>query len=168
MDRSVSTTIVIALIALALLGMYLGWRARQKRQAALPRPLPVPAALGTAAFAGEVFYVATTVAGEPLNRIAIGGLGFRARALVEVHREGVVLAIPGQPDAWLPVGDIRAVERATWTIDRVVEKDGLVLLAWTLGESPVDSYLRVTPPADPNALVAAVTGILSTTSKGRK
>ena len=33
--------------------------------------------------------------------------------------------------------------------DRVVEPGGLVLLAWTLGSTNLDSYFRVAEPADP-------------------
>jgi hypothetical protein len=162
MDRTTSTTIVIALILLAFLGMLLGWRARKRRQSALQRPQPVPA-VGAAVFSAEVFYVATTLAGDPLNRVAVGGLGFRARATVEVVPEGVVLAIAGEPDAFLPKADLRGVQRATWTIDRVVEKGGLVLLAWTLGETDVDSYLRVVEPDDPAALITSISDLLAST-----
>jgi hypothetical protein len=44
---------------------------------------------------------------------------------------------------------------ATWTIDRVVEPEGLVMIRWSLGETEVDSYLRVTE-TNPNAVVDAV------------
>lgn len=160
MDRTTSTTIVIAVILLAFVGMLLGWRARKRRQSALQRPQPVPA-VGAAVFSAEVFYVATTLAGDPMNRVAVGGLGFRARATVEVVPEGVVLAIAGEPDAFLPKADIRGVQRATWTIDRVVEKGGLVLIAWTLGDTDVDSYLRVVEPDDPAPLIRSISDILA-------
>lgn len=156
MDRTLSTTIVVVVILLALAGMYLGWRARQRRQSSLPRLAAVPADVGTELFAGEVFYVATTVAGEPLNRIAVAGLGFRARASVAVFEHGLVLSIAGEPDAFIPARDLRGVERATWTIDRVVETGGLVLIAWTLGTTEVDSYLRVASPTDPTPLIDAI------------
>jgi hypothetical protein len=160
MDRTTSTTIVIAVILLAFLGMYLGWRARQRRQASLPRPASVPPDAGAELFAADVFYVATTVAGEPLNRIAVAGLGFRARASVTVLERGMVLSLDGESDAYIPAADIRDVERATWTIDRVVETGGLVLIAWTLGTADVDSYLRVAESEDPTPLVEAVGRLL--------
>lgn len=160
MDRTESTTIVIAVILLSFVGMYFGWRARKRRQSSLPRAAVVPTDAGAELFSAEVFYVATTVAGEPLNRIAVAGLGFRARATVAVLEHGVVLSLDGEPDAFIPSRDIRGVERATWTIDRVVEPGGLVLIAWTLGSTDVDSYLRVAEPADPLPLIGAVRGLL--------
>ncbi|MET4780210.1 hypothetical protein [Glaciihabitans sp. UYNi722] len=160
MDRTTSTAIVIVVILLAFVGMYFGWRARRRRQSTLPRPSVVPADAGSELFAADVFYVATTVAGDPLNRIAVGGLGFRSKATVAVLDHGLVLSIADEPDAWIPAGDIRGVERATWTIDRVVERGGLVLIAWTLGDKDVDSYLRVADPADPRPLIDAVESLL--------
>jgi hypothetical protein len=156
MDRTVSTVIVLALIVLALVGMIFGWRARKRRQSTLGRPQTVPAELGEEFFSADLFYVATTIAGEPLNRVAVSGLGFRARASVIVAEAGVVLAIAGEPDAFIPAADLTGVVRATWTIDRVVETGGLVAIGWRLGETAVDSYLRVVDPADPADLVAAV------------
>ena len=110
--------------------------------------------------ASELFYVATTIAGEPLNRVAVSGLGYRARASVTVATAGLVLAIAGEPDAFIPAEAIRAVERATWTIDRVVETGGLVCVTWMLGETPVDSYLRVVVPPDPTGLVDAIERVI--------
>lgn len=162
MDRTTSTTIVIAVIVLALLGMYLGWRARQKRQSALPAITAVPADAGAVRYSAETFYAATTIAGEPLNRVAVHGLGFRGRSTVTVTDLGVILGIAGVPEAFIPVSALRRVERATWTIDRVVENGGLVLIAWTLGETDVDSYLRVAESADPGPLIDAISSILST------
>ncbi len=166
MDRTASTTIVIAVILLAFVGMYLGWRARGRRQAALPRPAAVPANPGAELLEVEAFYVATTIAGEPLNRVAVSGLGFRGRATVRLVEGGLVLSIAGEPDAFVPVADLRDADRATWTIDRVVESDGLALVAWTLGGVAVDSYLRLVDPEDTARLIEAVRALQLGTSTG--
>ncbi len=161
MDRTTSTTIVIAVILLALLGMYLGWRARQRRQSSLPEIATVPADAGAVRYSAETFYAATTIAGEPLNRVAVRGLGFRGRATVTVTDLGVILGIAGVPEAFIQISALRRVERATWTIDRVVENGGLVLIAWTLGETDIDSYLRLADSADPGPLIDAISGLLT-------
>ena len=159
MDRTASTTIVIVVIILALVGMASGWRARQRRQSALPRPDAVPAEAGAERFGAEAFYVATTIAGEPLNRVAVHGLGFRGRATVTVTDRGVILGIAGAPEVFIAPAALRGVERATWTIDRVVEPGGLVVIAWTLGTTDIDSYLRVAEPADPTPLIDAIAAV---------
>lgn len=162
MDRTASTAITIAILLLALLGMVLGWRARRKRQSALPATAPVPADPGATVFSAEALYAATTLAGDPLNRVAVRGLGFRGRATVTVTPKGVILGIAGTPEVFIALDTIRSVERATWTIDRVVERGGLVLIAWTLGETDVDSYFRIAEPADPMPLIDAISSILTT------
>jgi len=165
MNRGVLMGLVVLLLAVLLLLMYLGWRARQKRQGSITRPDSAPAALGPILGVFDALYVATTVAGEPLNRITIGGLGYRARATVTVAESGIVLALRGTPDVFVSTAALREVTRATWTIDRVVERDGLILLAWTLGASPtetrVDSYLRLN---EPEQLLDAINSIFPVTT----
>lgn len=144
--------LVLVFLLLLLALMLLGWRRRQRRQVSLPHPLGLPADPGTETMTTPAFYVATTVAGEPLNRIAVAGLGYRARATVGVLDHGLRLAIPGQAPIYIPATDLVGVERATWAIDRAVEQDGLILIRWHLGQpgtqrSQVDSYLRITDPA---------------------
>lgn len=159
MDRLAPTLVILGILVLVFTGLALGWRARRRRQSALPALAAPPAALGPALATDDGFYVATTRADAPTDRIAVRGLGFRARAGVAVHPEGVVLNIAGQPDAFIPTAAIDGVGRATWTIDRVVDRDGLVFVRWTLGDLLVDTNLRV---SDPDALVAALTAIAPT------
>ena len=154
MDRVTPTIVIVAVVLLVFVGLALGWRARRRRQAGLPALAVPPATLGAAVLVDDVFYVATTVAEAPTDRIAVRGLGFRSRATVAVHPEGVVLAIAGQPDAFLPSTSVTGVGRATWTIDRVVGRDGLVVVTWTLGDTLVDTYLKSDRP---DALVEALT-----------
>jgi hypothetical protein len=163
-DRTTSTTIVIIVILLALLGMFLGWRGRQRRQAGLPAPDAVPTELGTGLLALEAFYVATTVADRELDRIAVAGLGYRSRARVTVAERGVVLSLSAVPEIFIPAEAILGADRATFTIDRVVETGGLVRITWLLGDTGVDSYLRAADSSDSAALIAAVTSIAAVNS----
>ncbi len=154
MDRLLPTLLIVTLIAAVIALMFFGWRARRRRQAAITAPLDVPAALSSPGLKVECWYVATTPANEPLERIAVHGLGFRARASIAVHSEGLVLERNGSTPLFVPAVDLRSVARATWAIDRVVEPDGLIVFGWMLGTSPVDSYLRI-PDRDAAALVLA-------------
>ncbi|MFN4002777.1 hypothetical protein [Microcella sp.] len=156
MDRLLPSLIIAGVILVVFALMLLGWRARVRRQAAFARPVVAPDALAPAALVAVGWYVATTAADQPLERIAVHGLGFRARATASVHPEGVVLAVRGQRPILITPEHLRGAGRATWAIDRVVERDGLVLIGWMLGDSPVDSYLRVPEPAVAAALVAAL------------
>lgn len=153
MDRVTPTIVIVLIVGLVFTGLALGWRARRRRQAGLPALATPPAELGAPVRVDDGFYVATTTADAPTDRIAVRGLGFRSRAVVTVVPEGLVLALAGQPDAFIPRAAIRGVGRATWTIDRVVGKDGLAFVRWTLGDALVDTYLR---SEDPDALVDAL------------
>lgn len=167
MDKALPTIIVIVFTAVVLVGMYLGWRALQRRQVGIPRPRAVPADVGAPLQTTELLYVATTAAGDPLSRIAVGGLRYRGKASVTVAERGIVLAITGERDAFIPVQDLRSVGRATWAIDRAVETGGLVAVGWTLTDdeghrADVDSYLRVVEPPNPSALIGAIAGLIET------
>lgn len=162
MDRAASTTIIILIILLCLFGMILGWRGRQKRQAHFSLPDAVPADTGAVLARAEAFYVATTLADDELNRVAVRGLGFRARATVTATEAGVILSLAGTPEVFIARSSLRAIDRATFTIDRVVEKGGLVRVCWNLGDTPVDSYLRFIDPADAKSLIYAVDPLIPT------
>lgn len=132
--------IAFGLVLLVLMG--LGWRGLRRRQAAVARPAGVPASIGSTlgTFAGK--YVATTVAGDPYDRIAVHGLAFRGPVAVTLASDGVILGL-AERELWIPLADVTGVGRATWTIDRVVERDGLATLGWRLGDREVETALRL-------------------------
>lgn len=140
-----------AVVLLALLAW--AWWRRSRRDSGLRTPTgEVPTDAVTTAVS-EALYVATTRHGEPLERLAIRGLAFRARATVTVTDAGVVLDLAGSPRIFVPADRITAVGQATVAIDRVVERDGLVCLSWRLDDGTVvDSYLR---PQDSSARALA-------------
>jgi hypothetical protein len=155
-DKQLSATLVIVFLAVVLLLMVLGWRARKRRQSVLGEPQHPPADLGTSLGQFPGLYVATTIGGEPLDRVAVRGLGFRARTTVGVSTAGVLIPVAGQRDTFIPATDLTGVERATWTIDRVVETGGLVVVRWILDGTAVDSYFRV---EDSDGLLAALASV---------
>lgn len=165
MTREVAIAIIVILAVIVLGAMLWGWRRRAKRDSGLAAPttLPDPSAAPTkdtgdqAIFVG--FYVATTVHDQPLERLAITHLAFRGRVRVAVDAQGISLQIPGEPTIFFAPPVLVGVGRATWAIDRVVERDGLVLLAWRASATVVaDSYLRLPDRAD--AFVTAATALL--------
>jgi len=159
-DRNALLALVMALFVVLVALAIVGWIRRRRRQAYLPAPDRVPVDIGAVSGEFEGFYVSTTLDGEPLNRVAVKGLGFRARATVAVANAGIVVSLPGNP-FFIPRDAIREVTTAQYTIDRVVEAGGLVLLAWRLGETSVDSYFRV---ENGQQLIAAIETILPTTT----
>lgn len=168
-DRFLPGSIAIAVAILALIAMYVSWRRRGRRDAGLRPITSIPERAGALLATIGGFYVATTVHGRAVERLAVPGLGFRSRADLEVFESGLVIAIPGQERIFLPSPSIERVARATWAIDRVVERDGLVLVSWavptvaggtgdaaspaaesatTPSATTVDSYFRIVDHGD--------------------
>lgn len=154
-------TVASVVIPLLIVGglMILGWRALRRRQTEVVGLSPVPGDPGAAALTEDLLYVATTRAEQPLQRIAVKGLGFRARAVLTVTPAGIRLDLAGAEPGFIPASALRGVGRATWTIDRAVSNDGLVFVRWSDGAATLDSYLR---SADPAALVAAIEPLINT------
>ena len=164
MTREVALLIFIGVAVLLLALGAAAWRRRTFRDAGLSAPvgeIPAGAALRDR-FAG--LYVATTRHAEPLERLAIRGLGFRSRAELLVTDAGLALDLTGQPRLFLPVERIAEVGRATVAIDRVVEPGGLVRVSWRADAAQlVDIYFR---PQDSSArgVVDAIAAVLPSTS----
>ncbi|WP_127818628.1 PH-like domain-containing protein [Microbacterium sp. CPCC 204701] len=166
MTREGALAITVSGVLALLAVLAWAWWRRSRRDASLSAPAgdaPVDAAV-RATFAA--LYVATTRHGEPLERLAIKGLGFRSKADVTVTDAGVALDLTGQPRVFLPIARIDDVAQATVAIDRVVERGGLVRLSWRADDvTVVDSYLRP-QDASARALADAVAGILPPTQTG--
>lgn len=143
-----SAVSVIVIVVPAGILMVWGWRRRMRRQQRSLVALPEAPALDARQVSGghRGKYVATTTGGDPYDRIAVSGLAFRGFATVLVHPEGMLIARDGEADIWIAADRIVGIDRATWTIDRVVERGGLHLVRWRLGEHEVDTYLRLDEP----------------------
>ncbi|TFB55590.1 hypothetical protein [Cryobacterium tagatosivorans] len=171
MDR-VAPTVVVVVVLLGIVAlMWRSWRARTRRDAGLAAGHPGTGADAPVIASAPVLYVATTPRARPLERLAIRGLGFRARARLTVTAAGVDLSLAGEEPVFIPAAAIELLTPATMTIDRVVETDGLLLLGWRLhrpenapapkpGEDiSVDSYFRIPDPIDRDRITDAIRSI---------
>lgn len=140
MNREGAVLVMVAIAVILLALMAWGWRRRTRRDAA---PLTTVRVLPGIGVRFAVSYVGTTRAGAPTDRIAAPGLALGSAAAVTVAAGGVALDIPGQDRLVIPADAITAVGQATFGVDRVVERDGLVRVTW-LAETGalVDTYLR--------------------------
>lgn len=142
--RDLAIALMIALAALVLLAMLFAWRRRLRRDASLAAPLGVPEHAEVIA-RRPVLYVSTTKHDQPLERLTMSPLAYRARGEVAVTDRGLALCLDGAPTVFLASSRLSSVDRATVTIDRVVEPGGLVRIAWNADDDTiVDSYLRLT------------------------
>jgi len=160
--RLLLTTLVLAVIALAVWGMLRGWRAREARQSDIPAPTPapadVPAGGSEAGVAGQ--YVATTTSGDLLDRIVAHGLGHRGRAVLHAGDDGVLIQRVGEVDLWIPRSDLRAVRLGSGQAQKAFEAGGLILITWQLGDHEVDTGFRADDPDQHIATASALSALV--------
>lgn len=163
--RDVAIAITIGVAILILLTMLFAWRRRLRRDGVHSAPLGVPEHADVLA-RHAVLYVSTTRHDEPLERMAIAPLAYRARGELAITDRGVALSLDGAPTVFLATGKIVSVDRATVTIDRVVEPGGLIRIAWHIDDETVaDSYLRPTA-GDATTVIAELQRLITATDPG--
>jgi hypothetical protein len=149
----------LALVVFALLAV--GWRNRLRRQSDVG-PLPeVPDALGAPLAAADGQYVASTSAGDWLDRIAVNSLGIRTNAELSVHPEGVLFERSGAGPVFIPAGQLTGVRQDSGMAGKFVEKDGLLVLSWMLGTRELDSGFRTRRAEDKPTLFKALQDLIS-------
>jgi hypothetical protein len=165
MDKWIGGIVALAVVVVVAWLMYRSWRRRTVRDESLSS-YPLPESLGAPVLEAEVLYVATTPVGDPLERLAVRGLAFRAAAHVEVVTGGVILRVAGEPTTFIPADRLAGASTASYAIDRGVEPEGLVALTWSPraadGAEPpprVDSYLRARYAGDAARIIRAVNDI---------
>lgn len=160
MSREGALLVMLA-VALLLIGLMVwGWLRRVRRDSGLAAPLGLPPADAEvfARFSG--LYVATTEHGTALERLAVRGLGFRAKADLLITGAGVALIAQGADPVFIDRPRLVSAQQATVTIDRVVERDGLARFTWRIDDDTlVDSYFRP-QDASARAVAAAFDAIL--------
>jgi hypothetical protein len=160
-DKLLPTLGILAVVVIVLALAIVGWRRRVRRDASSGGGYSTPGTLSAPTAEQPVLYVATTKAGQHLERLALPRLSFRGNATVTVRPEGITLAVSGEQAVFVPAAVISGVGAASVAIDRAVERDGLLRLGWTTsGGTAADSYFRVVDPADRDRLSAAITDIV--------
>ena len=163
MSREWALVIVLVVLALALIATRAGWLSRVKKYSDLPS-LSDQSLTGPVLDEFRLFYVATTEADSPLERVAVSPLAFRGNARVVVREDGVEVILPGEPIGSIRAVDLVGVGIATWTIDKSVEHDGLIFLRWQWGNKQVESYFRaVDHPRD--SVIDALNRLMTSTQE---
>ena len=166
----VAVALMLAVGALVLWGMWRGWRGLARRSeprvGALPA-LPDAGELGQARTAPiEGTYVSTTGAGDWLDRVGAGDLGFRARAVVQVHDGGVQIARAGATDLFVPTHAIDSARLTSGIAGKYVGGKGIVVLRWTTlaadgTPTALDTGIRTLHAADRSTLIDAVSALVA-------
>ncbi|NKQ53697.1 transporter [Amycolatopsis sp. K13G38] len=143
MERFLLVLVVVAVFALALWGMRLGWRRRARSQSVRLAPFPqVPAEPGEPLLEADGLYVSTTTAGNWQDRIVTRGMGLRGRAVLRRYAGGVEVDRAGAPGFWIPDESVLRVRRGSAIAGKVMGSDSLLIITWRLGEVELDTGFR--------------------------
>lgn len=137
---AVTLAVVVVLVLFALL--WLGWRGRLRRQGGYAQLPEVPADLSAPRLEVSGQYVVSTSAGDWLDRIAVHSLGVKSNADLSVYSEGVLIRRTGAADVFIPAASVTGVRLESGMAGKFVEKEGLVVISWLLGEAAVDTAFR--------------------------
>ena len=157
----VLTVLLLVAIFVGLIVMAMaGWRRRLREQRVRFGP-PAETLDGFTPLAkAKVQYVATTITGEPLNRVTAYGLGFRGKAEVSVGDAGIVLMRRGERPLAIAAEQVSNFEFAQAVIDRAVEKDGLVAINWIQDRAELTTVLRFNSATDRNRVLQVCSALI--------
>ena len=132
----------LVLVALGYLAVR-SWRARAISHARVLPELPILLERSSSDMSADAAYVVSTFADAPLERFMAHGLGNRCKAHLRLNSAGLSIDRIGEAPLHLASSSIESVGTATATLDRVVERDGLVVVTWSSGVNRFDTYLRI-------------------------
>ncbi|QNE16684.1 hypothetical protein F1D05_00690 [Kribbella qitaiheensis] len=140
-------------------GMYRGWRNRKARQADLAPLPPVPP---TGKITGvEGVYVATTTAGDWMDRIAVHELGVRSNADLDVSPAGLIFHRQGATDVFIPADHLTGVRTDRGIAGKVTaEASGLVVVSWNHDGRELDTGFRPRRKADAAGLTESISTLI--------
>ena len=122
------------LIAFFIRQMLRGWLHRAQRQAEMIGSLPpLPDTVGPAIIGATTgLYVGSTIAPSWQDRIAVGDLGFRSKAVLTRYPEGIMLQRTGAGPIWIPDESITAIRTERGIAGKALTHDGILAIRWKL------------------------------------
>jgi hypothetical protein len=149
----------LMVIAAGYYGMYRGWRTRQARQTDLAPLPPVPG--DDKSHGVEGVYVATTAAGDWMDRIAVHELGVRSTADLAVSEAGLIFHRQGAADVFIPADHLTGVRTDRGIAGKVTaEKSGLVVVTWNHDGRELDTGFRPRRKADTAPLTESISTLI--------
>ena len=152
MEKILPGLAMLAIIGVVFALIWIGWRNRLRRQSDVEQLPSLPESPGVPLASAEGQYVASTTAGDWLDRIAVHGLGIRTNAVLSVYPHGVLFDRSGAPAVYIPAADLTAIRQDSGMAGKFVEKDGLLVVRWKLGTHELDTGFRTRRAAEKNAL----------------
>jgi hypothetical protein len=130
----IMAAVLAVVIAVLMQAMMRGRRRRAERQAELIGTLPpLPDTVGAAVIpAAKGLYVGSTLVPHWNDRVAVGDLGLRAKAVLTRYPEGIMLQRTGAGPIWIPDDAIAAIRTERGIAGKVVAEEGILAIRWRL------------------------------------
>jgi hypothetical protein len=129
----IMAALLVLVIAFIIQLMMRGWRTRALRQAELIGTLPeIPSKVGAAAITTAGVYVGCTMAPAWSQRITAGDLGFRSKAVLTRHPEGILVQRIRARPIWIPGELISGIRTEHVIAGKVAARDGILAIRWRL------------------------------------
>jgi len=141
----VMAALVVLLIAFLIRQMMRGWLHRAQRQVETVGRLPsLPDSVGPAIIpAMKGLYLGSTIATSDalgptdaspswLDRIVVGDLGFRSKAVLTRYPEGIMLQRIGATPIWIPDESITAIRTERGIAGKVIAEGAILAIRWKL------------------------------------
>lgn len=142
-----AATLLLALVVVAYVLMWRGWRRRGAKHDLPPLvPTPAVADLPEPKLSAGARYFGTTVAGDWLDRVVARGLGARSTCRLSLSGEGLdVIRLAGS--FRIPAAALRGARRDQGIAGKVVPPAGVLVVTWQHGDLTLDTGFRLTDPA---------------------
>ena len=125
--------LLVLVIAFIIQLMMRGWRKRAQGQAELIGTLPeTPTQAGPASITTAGVYVGCTMAPAWSQRITVGDLGYRSKAVLTRHPEGILVQRIGAQPIWIPSESISGIRTEHVIAGKVAARDGILAIRWRL------------------------------------
>jgi hypothetical protein len=125
--------VLVVVIAVTIQLMMRGWQRRAQRQAELIGNLPeVPQEVGAATSTLRGIYVGSTLSPAWNDRITVGDLGYRSKAVLTRYPEGIMLERSHAKPIWIPQESITAVRTERGAAGKVGARKGILAIRWRL------------------------------------
>lgn len=126
--------VLVVVIAFLIHLILRGWRRRAERQFTLIGQLPpMPDTVGPATVAAtKGLYVGSTLVPSWLERIAVGDLGYRSKAVLTRYPEGIMVQRIGATPIWIPQQSITAIRTERGIAGKAMTHDGILAIRWRL------------------------------------
>jgi hypothetical protein len=130
----IMAALLALLIAFFIRQMLRGWVHRAQRQVEMIGALPpLPDTVGPPIIpATKGLYVGSTIAPSWQDRIAVGDLGFRSKAVLTRYPEGIMLQRSGAGPIWIPDESITAIRTERGIAGKALTHDGILAIRWKL------------------------------------